>query len=346
MVSLSKDTVVRIVVSLFLCVGLAGPGLAADDEAAKEKEIKALERRVEELERRADDDSTPPVASAEGGPAPGEEDATGTDPRSFGSKFMPYYRFVELESNVEVNVLALFGMLRFDDSVAMTYELPIMKEIDYSQVEAFKAGSGGRLPPDPNGDLPSGGIPIPDLDPDGDEIGIGDLGLRLFYKNEALRASSPFRENGSSELLLGLETTVPTASEDVLGGKAWILSPFFAVVIDMPLHGFFAAMNFFDFSPVRDNSRNNTGRWRGRWFYMQPLTPPDLGPILGGWYLLPEFQPVYDWENTNFSFWVGPELGKMLKPGRIVYVKPGFGVDPDDEERDWTFEVGFRWFFD
>lgn len=105
-------------------------------------------------------------------------------------------------------------------------------------------------------------------------------------------------------------------------------------------------MNFFDFSPIRDNSTKNTGRWRGRWFYMQPLTPPDLGPILGGWYVLPEFQPVYDWENTNFSFWIGPELGKMLKPGRIVYVKPGFGIDADEEERDWTFEVGFRWFFD
>jgi hypothetical protein len=77
----------------------------------------------------------------------------------------------------------------------------------------------------------------------------------------------------------------------------------------------------------------------------QPLTPADVGPILWGWYLMPEFQPVYDWENTNFSFWVGPELGKVLAPGRIVYVKPGFGVDPDDEEREWTFGVGFRWFF-
>ena len=34
-----------------------------------------------------------------------------------------------------------------------------------------------------------------------------------------------------------------------------------------------------------------------------------------------------------------------FESGRIVYVKPGFGVDPDEEERDWTFEVGLRWLF-
>jgi hypothetical protein len=338
MSSVRSDATRWIVFSLWLCIGLAGPVLAAEEE-----ELEALKRRVEELERRDGGGSAPPAASAEDGEAaPGEDDATGTDPRAFGSKFMPYYRYVELESDVEVNVLALFGMLRFSDDVAMTYELPIMKDVDYSQPLKTLAT---RLPESPFNDLPSGGIPFSSLDPDGDETGMGDLGLRLFYKNEALRFSSPFRENGSGELMVGMETTVPTATEDVLGSKAWILSPFFAVVADMPLHGFIAAMNFFDFSPVRDTSTKNTGRFRGRWFYMQPLTPPDLGPYLGGWYLLPEFQPVYDWENTNFSFWIGPELGKMLAPGRIVYLKPGFGVDPDDEERDWTFEVGFRWFF-
>jgi len=34
-------------------------------------------------------------------------------------------------------------------------------------------------------------------------------------------------------------------------------------------------------------------------------------------------------------------------PG-LIYFKPGFGVDPDADngDRDWTFEVGFRWFLD
>jgi len=63
-------------------------------------------------------------------------------------------------------------------------------------------------------------------------------------------------------------------------------------------------------------------------------------------YLLPEMQPVYDFENSHFSFWIGPEIGKMLAPGRIIYAKPGWGVSPDDTEGDrkFTFEIGFRYF--
>ena len=53
-------------------------------------------------------------------------------------------------------------------------------------------------------------------------------------------------------------------------------------------------------------------------------------------------------EDSHFSFWVGPEIWKLLAPGRILYVTPGFGVDPDARrgDRDWTFEVGFRWFLE
>ena len=56
--------------------------------------------------------------------------------------------------------------------------------------------------------------------------------------------------------------------------------------------------------------------------------------------------PVYDFEDEEFSFWVGPELGKIVKDGLIFYGKPGFGVDPDekDGDRKFSFEVGFRYF--
>ncbi|MBW2498835.1 MAG: hypothetical protein JRF61_16275, partial [Deltaproteobacteria bacterium] len=260
----SRRVPARLMTVALIALIPGGAGWAAEDE-----ELEALKRRVEELERRAEanegaepaaegEDSPAPASTERDGVAPGDDDPTGTDPRSFGSKFMPYYRYVELESNVEANILALFGMIRFSDGVAMTYELPVVKEIDYSQAEKFKAAAG-RLPEDPFGDLPSGGIPVGNLDQDGDEIGMGDLGLRIFFKNERLRGGSVFREGGSSELLLGMETMVPTATEDVLGGKAWVISPFFATVVDMPLHGFIAAMNFFDFSPIRDNSRKNVG---------------------------------------------------------------------------------------
>ena len=88
---------------------------------------------------------------------------------------------------------------------------------------------------------------------------------------------------------------------------------------------------------------------------MQPLTMPAFmkNPEdkrfhifdTSGLYLMPEFQPVYDFENEQFNFWVGPEVGKILREGSIVYLKPGWGVlNGDDSEREFTFEFGFRYF--
>jgi hypothetical protein len=56
-------------------------------------------------------------------------------------------------------------------------------------------------------------------------------------------------------------------------------------------------------------------------------------------------QPVYDFNEKKFSLWVAPEFGKIVAPGRIFYIKPGYGFDPDPVDRKWTLEVGFRWFF-
>ena len=67
-----------------------------------------------------------------------------------------------------------------------------------------------------------------------------------------------------------------------------------------------------------------------------------------------EFQPVYDWEAEHFSFWFAPEFGKAFLPskgifrnGGAIYIKPGFGVDPDRfaGDREFTVELGIRFFF-
>jgi hypothetical protein len=79
---------------------------------------------------------------------------------------------------------------------------------------------------------------------------------------------------------------------------------------------------------------------------MIPLARP--GPnLLDGLYLLPEVQPVYDFErdDNKFSLWIAPELGKLLSKKLVVYVKPGWGTIKDDPtDRDFTFELGFRYF--
>ncbi len=87
-----------------------------------------------------------------------------------------------------------------------------------------------------------------------------------------------------------------------------------------------------------------TSRYVGRWFFMQPLTPP--GKWWGGFYLLPEFQPAYDFIANDFSIWIAPEVGKMLSPGKILYLKPGWGIsNSEPTDRKFTVEAGYRWFF-
>ncbi|MCZ6837529.1 MAG: hypothetical protein O7G85_17265, partial [Planctomycetota bacterium] len=181
----------------------------------------------------------------------------------------------------------------------------------------------------------------------------GDLGLRFFLRPEEWEwtyddDNSMGKQKGISLMPL-LELTLPTATNDVIGGEALIVSPGFVVVADLPGDapfglGFIAMMNFFDFDAFKDDKRESTTRYRGRWFWMQPLRPP--GPnLFDGIYVLTEFQPVYDFMESDFSFWIGPEFGKIVSDGFIIYAKPGWGIDTDEVDRDFTFEFGMRYFF-
>jgi len=103
-------------------------------------------------------------------------------------------------------------------------------------------------------------------------------------------------------------------------------------------------LNLYFVDVYKEHSTPETSRYVGRWFYMQPLSRP--GPWYGGLYLMPEFQPIYDFETDDYSSWLGLEFGKMFAPGRIGYIKPGKGLDSSaSTDRKSTVEVGFRWFF-
>jgi hypothetical protein len=285
-------------------------------------------------------------------------DASGNDPRDFTSKFMPYYRYMDLENRIEIQTLTVFGMFAFNPRFAMTYEMPIMQHQDYSDWKIWKQANALGL------------------NPDEDTIGVGDLGLRFFLRPAAWewRYSDPAK--GGSFMPL-VETTVPTANEDALGGDTWVISPGFCLVLDMPFEspplglGFLALMNFYDFDALKDDDvtdfgapidnddlDNEVSRYRGRWFWMQPFSKPAFvdNPDdksfhvfdLTGLYLLTEFQPMYDFEEDEASFWIGPEIGKILREGCIIYAKPGWGIDNDkgrmSGDRKFTFEFGFRYF--
>lgn len=274
-------------------------------------------------------------------------DDTGTDPRDFRNKFMPYYRYTELGNDVEIQEFVLFGLIAFTPDIAMTYEWPIYKNIDYRDLDMFERASD--FPPGQGTGIPSGGVPFEDLDADGDVSSIGDLNLRFFWAPDSLAGRYAGSEKSWS-LMPIFETTLPTAHDDVIGGTNWILSPGFAWVTDLPGGppfglGFFAMMNFYDTNAWRDDGQEWTSRYRGRWFWMQPLSKP--GPKLwDGLYMLTELQPIYDFNEDDFDLWISPEFGKMMSKSSVMYAKPGWTiVDREVEDREFTLEVGVRFFF-
>ncbi len=260
------------------------------------------------------------------------KDDTGTDPRDFGDKFMPYYRYTELENGVEVDEIALFGMYAFTPTFAMTYELPVYKWLDIS---------------DPINSLPF------ETDADTSYEGVGDLNLRLF---------TPIGRWANMTWLAGAELWLPTHTNDALGDERVNFAPMLANIYDMtflPMPGaFMAMMHFAEFTVWKDEDTSlrpvptpegptlgkvsddlDTARYKGRWFFMIPISKRFM------LYTLTEMQPIYDFRDNEFSFWVGPEIGKMIEGFGAVYIKPGWGIDNSTAfERDFTFEAGFRWF--
>ena len=82
------------------------PGSVSEEEIERYKEIKkaAKEEKIEETV---------------------QEDQTGTDPRVFSSKWMPFYRYTKLENGLTQQDMTAFGTIGFSPQVGMIYELPL-----------------------------------------------------------------------------------------------------------------------------------------------------------------------------------------------------------------------------
>jgi hypothetical protein len=294
----------RCLLLLSVALMVSGPSFAqevSDEEIERYKEIKkaAKEEKVEAVV---------------------EQDKTGTDPRVFADKWMPFYRYTKLENGLTQQDLTAFGTVAFSPVVGMFYELPLAQYRDFSDVPGLPAIA-----------------PI-------DTIGMGDIDLKFLHRPKALDFHYGKDGKKSGSVLFGTDLVLPTASDDALAGDAFLFAPIVAVVVDMPLHGFFAALNLYFFDVYKTDSAPETSRYVGKWFYMQPLTKP--GRWWGGLFILPELQPIYDFKTDDFSLWLGLEIGKVVGQGKIAYIKPGWGLNNTEAiDRDSTFEVGFRWFF-
>ena len=150
----------------------------------------------------------------------------------------------------------------------------------------------------------------------------------LWTRPEALEFTYGEGDKKSFSVLLGAEFVFPTASEDSLSGDALLFAPIIGAAWDMPLHAFIAWLNLYYFDVHKADGVADTSRYVGRVFYMQPLSKP--GEWWGGLYTMPEFQPVYDFVTDEYSSWIGVEFGKVFAPGRIGYIKPGWGIDESE----------------
>ena len=273
------------------------------------------------------------VANAQEGGAPPE---TGTDPRDFANKFMPYFRYTELENGLTQKEMVLFGLFALSPKMALTYEVPLGYERDVTDTALYDPMTdtcGGTVP---GGGFPlPGDLPLGPLEGDCKETGIGDMNLRLLFRGGHW---------AGVDWIYGTQVNFPTASEDVLGSETFSMAPMVVQIADLkfwPGPGAFAAfMHFYQFDITKDASREDQSMYIGRYFVMLPLSKKFM------LYALPEFQPIYDFIDDEFSFWAAPEFGKMLGGGNVLYLKPGWGVNVEDgsSERDFSFEVGWRKF--
>lgn len=252
-----------------------------------------------------------------------EQDQTGNDPRAFTDKWTPFYRYQELQNGLIQQDVTASGTLAFSDYVMLLYELPLGQYRDFSDVSGLPT------------DFPSSAI------------GVGDISLKFLTRLNALDFSygEPSKMNKKTgSIILGTDFVLPTATNPLLAGNSFKLAPILVVVIDTPVHGFFAMLHLYYFDVYRTESAQKTSLYVGRWFYMQPLTPP--GKWWGMFFLMPEFQPIYDFETKDFSAWIGVELGKVIVEGQVAYIKPGWGIDNSAQtDRKSTLEFGWRYFF-
>jgi hypothetical protein len=315
--ALTRSWIGRCVLPLVVALAFSGTSFAQD--ASKEEQDASEEEQDVSSEHIERYQEIKKAAKQEKVGAAADQDATGNDPRVFINKWTPFYRSIELDNGLTQQDLTAFGGIAFSPVVGVFYELPLAQYRDFSDVP--------------------GPTPVTDA------IGVGDVSLKFLYRPRGLDFHYGKGKKKSGSFLFGTDMVFPTGTtDDGLTGNALLLSPIVGLVVDTPAHGFFAMLNLYYFDAYKLDQAQDTSRYVGRWFYMQPLTKP--GHWWGAIFVMPEFQPIYDFKTEDPSLWIGVEIGKVFAPGRIGYIKPGWGIgDLEATDRATSFELGFRWFF-
>ena len=161
-----------------------------------------------------------------------EGNKTGTDPRDFSLKWMPFYRYTELDNGLTQQDLTAFGTVPFSPELGMFFEVPIAQYRDFSDIAGVPSGT--------------------------DAIGVGDIDLKFLWNPKALGFNYGKDGKKSGSWLFGTDFVLPTATDDALAGDALLFAPIVGVVVDMPFYGFFAMLNLYYFDVYKKDSAPKT----------------------------------------------------------------------------------------
>ncbi len=351
--------------TLCLLASLSAPTLAADGEQRASvmvgdsmlRSVVAMSDRVMQEQQGGGGGQDPEAGGAPAGEGEEGEEVqdNGTNPASLGFKFMPYYRYTELNNGVKaIEDLVLFALIdlpMISPFSALVLEWPVRTTLDFGAIAEGVLSLPGEVvtvpeipcaPPVCGGNLPFP-LPVEGVARGFDISGVGDFRLRYLQGIKFIPGKKP---GAATVLLVGLDVMTPAASDPILGDETWYGSPIFAHIHNLNPTTFFAFLHFYFFDwaeadgadPI--NQDKDIGFYLGRYFF-QKAWPKS------GFYLLPELQVIYDDKSANeWSVHFMPEFGKSFNAGNLgltSYIKPGWAIDgPDAGERSFSVEFGIR----
>lgn len=179
----------------------------------------------------------------------------------------------------------------------------------------------------------------PDLDePIGRKNGFGDLvSLGLF---------TPKLKTKGVQLGLGWTVTIPTAGDnDFTGSGKWSAGPAFLYINMKTPNIQWGLFTFQEWSFA--SSSGNSDREDVNQLSLQPFITYHFGK---GWYVgSPDVPQTYNFENSKWTWAIGPQLGKVTKIGKqpvkmfgAVYYNPEDDAGPTPE---WTAKFGLTLLF-
>jgi hypothetical protein len=170
--------------------------------------------------------------------------------------------------------------------------------------------------------------------------GFGDIKFQLNYnawisddkKTTFVTMLEMFIPSADNILLTRIANPNQFIAQSIGTGK-YILGPGIGFVYAIEKNFIVAPLYFYEVSVAGIDAQPDISRGKLRVFLMYAWP--------SGLYVLPEFQVVTDFLNSNNDVYFGWEVGYSTK-GSTFYIKPGIGICPNPGDREWGIEFGLR----